>query len=42
MSKRLTEVFARCKAENKSALVGYLTAGDPTVKTSRKLMLSLA
>lgn len=42
MSKRLAEVFARCEAENKAALVGYLTAGDPTVEISEKLMLSLA
>ena len=42
MSKRLAEVFARCKAENKAALVGYLIAGDPSVETSEKLMLGLA
>jgi len=42
MSKRLEDVFERCKAENRSALIGYLTAGDPTVETSKKLMLSLA
>jgi len=42
MSKRLTEVFARCEAANKSALVGYLTAGDPSIETSLQLMLSLA
>ncbi len=42
MSKRLAEVFARCEAESRSALVGYLTAGDPSVEISEKLMLSLA
>jgi tryptophan synthase alpha chain len=42
MSKRLAEVFARCKAENRAALVGYLTAGDPSVEISEKLMLRLA
>ena len=42
MSSRLSQVFARCKEENRSALVGYLTAGDPDVQTSEKLMLSLA
>ncbi|MDQ7003001.1 MAG: tryptophan synthase subunit alpha [Ghiorsea sp.] len=42
MSKRLAEVFARCEAQNKAALVGYLIAGDPSPETSEKLMLSLA
>jgi len=38
----LAEVFARCKAENRAALVGYLTAGDPDVSTSKDLLLELA
>jgi len=42
MNTRLTEVFARCKADNRAALVGYLTAGDPDVATSRELLLALA
>jgi len=42
MSKRLAEVFARCKADRRAALVGYLTAGDPDVATSRELLLALA
>jgi len=42
MSKRLAKVFARCKADKRAALVGYLTAGDPDVATSRKLLLTLA
>jgi len=42
MSKRLSDVFTRCKQENRSALVGYLTAGDPDVATSRDLLLALA
>jgi len=42
MSGRLEKVFERCKIENRAALVGYLTAGDPNVLTSEKLMLSLA
>ncbi len=42
MSKRLADVFVRCKADNRAALVGYLTAGDPEVATSRKLLLALA
>jgi len=39
---RLSEVFARCKSKNRAALVGYLTAGDPDIKTSTKLLLTLA
>ncbi len=42
MSERLSRVFERCKQEKRAALVGYLTAGDPNVETSEKLMLSLA
>ena len=42
MSKRLTDLFARCKADNRAALVGYLTAGDPDVASSRELLLALA
>jgi len=42
MNTRLTEVFARCKADNRAALLGYLTAGDPDVATSRELLLALA
>jgi len=39
---RLDQVFARCKQENRAALVGYLTAGDPGVKISESLLLALA
>jgi len=39
---RLADVFTRCKAENHTALVGYLTAGDPNVDASKKLFLKLA
>lgn len=42
MSNRLKQVFANCKDKGRSALVGYLTAGDPNVKMSEKLMLTLA
>lgn len=41
-NRQLATVFQRCKAENRAALVGYLTAGDPDPVTSRKLMLALA
>jgi len=42
MSIRLSKVFERCKQEGRTALVGYLTAGDPDVATSRDLLLALA
>ncbi len=38
---RLTQVFEHCKNEGRAALVGYLTAGDPNLKTSRELLLTL-
>lgn len=40
--KRLQGVFERCKAEQRSALIGYLTAGDPDPETSRRLLTTLA
>jgi len=39
---RIAECFARCRAEGRSALVGYLTAGDPDIATSEELLLTLA
>lgn len=39
---RLAAVFDRCKNEGRTALVGYLTAGDPDVSTSEELLLALA
>ena len=39
---RLDQVFARCAQENRAALVGYLTAGDPSILQSEALMLKLA
>jgi len=39
---RLPEVFKRCKSEKRAALVGYLTAGDPDINTSKELLLTLA
>jgi len=39
---RIAECFARCRSEGRSALVGYLTAGDPDVTTSEELLLTLA
>lgn len=42
MSSQLSHVFKRCADENRAALVGYLTAGDPDISTSKALMLTLA
>ncbi|MDQ7003659.1 MAG: tryptophan synthase subunit alpha [Ghiorsea sp.] len=42
MSNQLANVFERCASENRAALVGYLTAGDPNVEVSEALMLALA
>ncbi|MDX8403803.1 MAG: tryptophan synthase subunit alpha [Mariprofundaceae bacterium] len=39
---RLANCFSRCHSEGRSALVGYLTAGDPDARTSEKLILTLA
>jgi len=39
---RLEKVFARCRAENRKALVVYLTAVDPDFDTSRRLILASA
>jgi tryptophan synthase alpha chain len=39
---RLQNCFERCKSENRAALVGYLTAGDPNPASSEKLLHVLA
>ncbi len=41
-NNRLDQVFSRCKNENRAALVGYLTAGDPNVSASDMLLNNLA
>lgn len=41
-SDRLADCFSRCRSEGRSALVGYLTAGDPNASTSEALLLALA
>ncbi|WP_333473332.1 tryptophan synthase subunit alpha [Lolliginicoccus lacisalsi] len=40
-TSRLAPIFARCKAEGRSALVGYLPAGYPDKATSRDLFAAL-
>lgn len=37
-----SEIFARCRAEGRGALVGYLPAGYPTVDASVELLTALA
>lgn len=39
---RLETTFARCRAENRAALVSYVCAGDPDAATSVKILLALA
>lgn len=39
---RLERAFARARAEKRAALVLYLTAGDPDLETSRRLVLAAA
>ncbi|HCS13373.1 MAG: tryptophan synthase subunit alpha [Zetaproteobacteria bacterium CG06_land_8_20_14_3_00_59_53] len=39
---RLKNCFERCKSEQRAALVGYLTAGDPNPAASEKLLHVLA
>ncbi|MDQ6988643.1 MAG: tryptophan synthase subunit alpha [Mariprofundaceae bacterium] len=42
LNNHLSAVFERCKAENRAALLGYLTAGDPNVALSEQLMYTMA
>ena len=37
---RIPETFARCKAENRTALMPYLTVGYPDLETSEKAILA--
>ncbi|MDQ7010846.1 MAG: tryptophan synthase subunit alpha [Mariprofundaceae bacterium] len=39
---RLAACFARCNEEGRSALIGYLTAGDPNPEISGKALCALA
>ena len=41
-ASRLGQIIEQCKRESRAALVGFLTAGDPNVAESRKLLLALA
>lgn len=39
---RITQTFARLKAESRSGLVTYITAGDPSLARTRDLLFALA
>lgn len=41
MTSRLDQAFARCRAENRAALVTYVMAGDPDPETSLKVLEAL-
>lgn len=41
-ASQLGDIFKRCKNEGRAALIGYLTAGDPDLPTSRELLATLA
>jgi len=42
MNNRIETVLAACRRDNRAALVGYLTAGDPNPVDSERLLLALA
>lgn len=39
---RITDTFARLKAEGRKAFIPYITAGDPDLETTGRLLLALA
>jgi len=39
---RLANCFETCRNENRAALIGYLTAGDPDPQVSEQLLITLA
>ena len=39
---RIDTRFAACKAENRPALVGFITAGDPDLETSLEIFQGAA
>ncbi|SFU55227.1 tryptophan synthase, alpha chain [Methylobacterium sp. 174MFSha1.1] len=41
MSTRLADTFARCRAEERAALVTYVMAGDPDAETSLRILRAL-
>lgn len=41
MSSSLSSVFAKAKSENRAVLIGYLPAGFPTQRTSKKIVKAM-
>ena len=41
MSYRFNKTFDRLQAENRAALVGFITAGDPDYETSRRIIAAM-
>lgn len=39
--EHIKQTFAKCKAENRSALVAYVTAGYPAVEDTENVMLGM-
>jgi len=39
---RISETFARLKRENKKGFIPFITAGDPDLQTTKRLMIELA
>ncbi len=39
---RIAETFARLRAEDKRALIPFIVAGDPDIRTTRELLIELA
>lgn len=41
MSNSLAQLFAKCKSENRAALIGYLPAGFPTQRSAKKIVKAM-
>ena len=42
MSERMANCFQELKRKNRTALIPFITAGDPSLEVSRELALELA
>ena len=41
MSISLGQVFEKCKSEKRAALIGYITAGFPTLDKSKEIAMAM-
>lgn len=41
MSQRITDAFARCKAENRAAFIPFIMGGDPSLSASQQVLNTL-